>query len=153
MTDTAPWTLRRAGAPGDLLHCLAIRHAVFVVEQGVEPALERDGLDEQCLHYLGFAGGEAVATARVRVLADRFKVQRVAVLPSHRGKGLGAALMRFMMADLAGRPEAAGRHLFLSSQVHAMAFYEKLGFVACSDEFMDAGIAHRDMRAPARAPA
>ena len=130
MTDEAIWTLRRAQGESDMAMCLAIRHQVFVREQCVDAALERD----------------AIGTARVMPLDDRLKIQRMAVLREARGFGVGTALMGFMMADLAAAPEAEGRHFFLSSQVHAMSFYERLCFEVCSDVYMDAGIPHRDMR-------
>jgi len=148
MTSKNEWTLRRAQGEDDMTACMAIRHQVFVREQCVEEALERDGRDGECTHYLAVGGQGPVGTGRVLPLEDRYKIQRVAVLPQVRGTGLGAALMRFMMADLAEQAESLGRMFFLSSQVHAMPFYEKLGFEACSDVYMDAGIPHRDMKAP-----
>ncbi|WP_210215717.1 GNAT family N-acetyltransferase [Roseitalea porphyridii] len=150
MTSQPMLTLRRTQGETDMAACLAIRHQVFVREQCVDEDLERDGLDDRCIHYLAVDGQTPVGTARVMPLEGRYKIQRMAVLSERRGTGVGAALMEFIMDDLAEAAAASGRHFFLSSQVHAMAFYEKLGFVACSDEFMDAGIAHRDMRAPAR---
>lgn len=153
MTSMNDWTLRRVQGEDDMAACMAIRHQVFVREQCVEEALERDGRDGDCIHYLAIGGDGPVGTGRVMPLKDRYKIQRVAVLPAARGTGLGAALMRFMMADLAEQAESAGRTFFLSSQVHAMPFYEKLGFDVCSDVYMDAGIAHRDMQAPAIPPA
>lgn len=146
MTDEPIWTLRRAQGESDMAMCLAIRHQVFVREQCVDAALERDGRDDRCVHYLAFDGDKAIGTARVMPLDDRLKIQRMAVLREARGAGVGTALMGFMMADLAAGPEAEGRHFFLSSQVHAMLFYERLGFEVCSDVYMDAGIPHRDMR-------
>lgn len=152
MTDMHT-TCRRAVTRDDLAACFAIREAVFIGEQNVDAELERDGLDDDCIHYLAEAGGRAVGTARVRVLDDCYKFQRVAVLKAARGRNVGAALMRFMMADLANEAEAAGRTFFLSSQVHALPFYEKLGFSVCSGVYMDAGIPHRDMQAPVIPPA
>lgn len=149
MDTRTPLTLRRARDEADVAACLAIRHRVFVREQCVDENLERDGLDDNCIHYLALADETPVGTARVMPLDDRYKIQRMAVLSTARGHGVGAALMAFILDDLGEQAAASGRHFFLSSQVHAMAFYEKLGFEACSDEFMDAGIAHRDMRAPA----
>ena len=146
MTNSQP-VCRRAETREDIAACLAIREAVFIDEQAVDPGHERDGLDDACIHYLCEIGGRPAGTARARILDDRIKIQRVAVLKDLRGKGIGEALMRFMMADLAKDDNAAGRFFFLSSQCNAIPFYERLGFEACSDEFMEAGIAHRDMRA------
>lgn len=137
---------RRATGADDLAVCLAIRHAVFIVGQKVPAELERDGRDDACGHYLAFADGEPVGTARIMPLQGTFKFQRVAVLEAYRGQGVGDGLMWFMMDDLSSRSDSAGRVFFLSSQVSAIGFYEKLGFSVCSDIYMDAGIEHRDMR-------
>ena len=50
--------------------------------------------------------------------------------------------MRFVLEDAAARGLARAK---LSSQTHAIPFYEKLGFVAYGEEYPDAGIPHRDM--------
>ncbi|MEM5501547.1 GNAT family N-acetyltransferase [Ahrensia kielensis] len=137
---------RRATSAADFAASMAIRESVFIGEQNVPADLERDGLEDECLHYLGALNGKIVATARVMPQASKFKFQRVAVMKSARGTGLGAQLMRFMMDDLAKRDDAAGKVFFLSSQVSAIGFYAQLGFEVCSDEYMDAGIQHRDMK-------
>ncbi|WP_026481009.1 GNAT family N-acetyltransferase [Ahrensia sp. 13_GOM-1096m] len=139
-------TCRRATSAADFAASMAIRESVFIGEQNVPADLERDGLEDECLHYLGALNGKIVATARVMPQAAKFKFQRVAVMKSARGTGLGAELMRFMMDDLAKRDDAAGKVFFLSSQVSAIGFYAQLGFEVCSDEYMDAGIQHRDMK-------
>lgn len=137
---------RRAMDADDLSVCLAIRHAVFIVGQNVPADLECDGREDECAHYLALVDDEAVGTARIMPVDGKFKFQRVAVREAYRGNGVGAGLMRFIMDDLATRPDAADRVFFLSSQVSAIGFYERLGFTVCSDTYMDAGIEHRDMR-------
>lgn len=139
--------IRRAG-PEDLAACLAVRRRVFIEEQGVEPSLEVDGLDADCRHWIAEAGGQALATARARIAEGRAKIQRVAVLPEARGTGLGAALMRAILEELAADPALS--EAWLESQTQAIPFYEPLGFVAEGEEFMDAGIPHRRMRRPLR---
>ncbi|MEO1702532.1 MAG: GNAT family N-acetyltransferase [Pseudomonadota bacterium] len=135
----------RAETAARIEQCMSIREAVFVNEQGVAPELERDGKDGAAIHYLATDDDDAVATARVLIQPRFYKFQRVAVLGRVRGTGVGAAIMRFMMDDLAARSDASDRRFFLSSQVSAIPFYEKLGFDVCSDEYEDAGIQHRDM--------
>ena len=67
------------------------------------------------------------------------------MLKSHRGTGLGARIMRAVMDDARTR---RFRQAELESQTHAIAFYERLGFVATGGEYDDgSGIAHRLMRA------
>ena len=137
---------RRAMSHEDIAVAMDIREIVFIDEQNVPSDLERDGRDDQCLHYIALLDGVAVGTARVMPLNNMFKFQRVAVLPEARGAGVGAKLMQFMMEDLAQRRDASSKYFFLSSQVSAISFYERLGFEICSDEYLDAGIQHRDMR-------
>lgn len=126
----------------DLAAPLAIRMAVFVDEQGVSEAEEIDGEDGACLHWLATDAEGPVATLRVRLAGDRAKVQRVAVLARARGAGVGAALMRAVMAELAGMGVARA---VLGAQVAAIGFYERLGFAAYGPVYDDAGIPHRDM--------
>ncbi len=136
----------RVADGAEMAEALALRARVFVEEQGVTPEEEQDGLDADCRHYLARIAGRAVGTARVRFLGETAKIQRVAVLAETRGQGVGAALMRHMLADLAA--EGRTREAVLDSQTHAVAFYERLGFAAEGAEFLDAGIPHRRMRRP-----
>ena len=122
-------------------HCMAIRETVFVREQGVPPELEMDEYDQQAQHALAYVDGQAVATGRI--LSDGH-IGRIAVLKAYRGKGIGAAVVRFL-TDVA-RQQAWPR-VYLGSQLHAQAFYERLGFQRYGDVVMDAGIEHCWMQA------
>ncbi|HVX58712.1 MAG TPA: hypothetical protein VG964_03165, partial [Candidatus Saccharimonadales bacterium] len=44
---------------------LDIRRTVFIEGQDVPESRERDGLDEESDHYVGYVGEEPVATTRV----------------------------------------------------------------------------------------
>jgi predicted GNAT family N-acyltransferase len=118
----------------------AIRQAVFMVEQGVPEKLEWDGLDPVCAHVLACnKDDEAIGTARMQ---PEGKMGRMAVLKEWRGRGIGRALLQALL-DLA---EQQGiRRVTLAAQVHALGFYERAGFRAVGDQFMDAGIPHRMM--------
>lgn len=126
----------------ELAICHDLRRRVFIEEQGVSEAEEMDDLDEIALHMLGWAGDQPVATARMVITGDMAKIGRVCVLRAHRGTGAGAAIMRGALDMLRERGIRTAK---LASQVHALPFYEKLGFSACGPEFLDAGIPHRDM--------
>lgn len=125
----------------DLASCLRLRRIVFIEEQGVSEADELDGLDDNCLHLLARDGAKPVGTARVLFDGEVAKIGRVCVLKSHRGTGLGAGLIRAALAEAKGR----ARRARLGAQVHALGFYEALGFTAVGPVFDDAGIPHRDM--------
>ena len=114
-------------------------------EQHVPESLEFDGHDESAVHYLAFAEGEPVGTARVLAKGEAAKIGRVAVRAAWRRIGAGAALME---AALAGAREAGFAEAVLTAQTSALGFYERLGFVARGDEFLEAGLPHFLMRRP-----
>ena len=141
----------------ELEKCFEIRRRVFIEEQGVAKDLEMDGLESECAHFLGwgemdsdqYAGQDsdldrAVGTARLWVDATGVaKAQRVAVLASARGLGVG----RLLMAAVEKETRARGiPTLILGAQISALPFYETIGYRAYGDEFDDAGIPHRMMR-------
>ncbi|UWQ95914.1 GNAT family N-acetyltransferase [Rhodobacteraceae bacterium M385] len=122
--------------------CFDIRRAVFIEEQQIPEAEEWDAHDATCLHYLA---GDGAGTARIIARGDTAKIGRVAVMKAHRGTGLGAQIMQALMDDAKGRGFTAAE---LESQVYAIPFYERLGFVAEGPEYDDgSGILHRLMRA------
>lgn len=122
--------------------CRALRRQVFIQEQNVSEAEEWDGLDATALHLLAWDGARPVGTARLLIAGDSAKIGRVCVLSDMRGRGIGAQVMRAAIEVLR---ERGLRRAKLASQTHALAFYEKLGFVAYGPEYPDAGIPHRDM--------
>ncbi len=134
-------TVRIAG-PDDLEACFALRRVVFIDEQLVPEDEEWDGLDDACVHFLASHDGDAVGTARLRVVDGVAKAERVAVLASARGLGAGRAVMDALHVEAARQGLA---RVILAAQMPALPFYERLGYVAWGDEFDDAGIPHRWM--------
>lgn len=119
----------------------AIRTEVFIREQHVPPALEWDGLDQKAKHLLAHdLTGKAIGCARI--LSDG-GIGRMAVLTGWRKQGVGSALLQAAISLCLNN---GWRHIRLSAQIHAIAFYEKAGFTVCSEEYPDAGIPHCDMQ-------
>ena len=133
--------IRRAEA-ADMEAVLDIRARVFIEEQGVAEDLERDGCDDDAFHLIALDGDTPVGTARMLKDGSTGKIGRVAVLSSHRGTGLGKALILAALDLL--RDEGFTRAK-LGAQTHAIGFYEALGFTAFGPEYLDADILHRDM--------
>lgn len=127
----------------DIATCQHLRRVVFIEEQGVSEADEVDGRDAEAIHLLAFAGDEPVGTARLLVKGETGKIGRVCVLRQARGTGLGAALIRRALEEFRAMPGL--RLVTLGAQSHATGFYAALGFRAVGDEFIDAGIPHREM--------
>ena len=133
----------RIARTDDLAACRALRRTVFIEEQGVPEADELDDLDGEAIHLLALDGDTPVGTARLLLRAETGKIGRVCVLARCRGTGVGAALIRAGIEELRRQPGL--RRVKLGSQTHAMGFYEKLGFRPVGEDYMDAGIPHRDM--------
>ncbi|MEL7090968.1 MAG: GNAT family N-acetyltransferase [Pseudomonadota bacterium] len=133
------WTISETD---DLATCLELRRIVFMDEQGVSEADERDGRDGDAVHVLATVEGHALGCARILRDGDTAKIGRVCVLQEGRGTGLGAAIINACL-DVA-RSHGATRAK-LGAQTHALNFYEKLGFTAFGPAYDDAGIPHQDM--------
>jgi predicted GNAT family N-acyltransferase len=141
--DGEPWTVRTAEGD-DLGAAMALRHAVFCVEQGVPEELENDEHDERALHLVAVADGAVVGTCRLVFEGGSARLGRMAVGRSHRGRLLGAA---HRQARAAGATEVE-----LHSQLPARDFYARAGYAPEGDEFEEAGIAHVVMRRPLPSP-
>ena len=124
----------------ELEKAFAIRVEVFVDEQQVDPEIELDEFEDTATHVLALKAGQPVATARWRETDEGIKLERFAVLKTVRGQGIGRELVRFILRYI-----EPGSLVYLNSQVAAMGFYEKLGFVAEGDIFYEADIPHRRM--------
>ena len=118
----------------------AIRRTVFVEEQGVPEAEEWDGQDDASRHFVAEdASGTPVGTAR---LMPSGQIGRMAVLKHLRGTGIGA---RLLDAAVDAASQGGYERIFLHAQTHAAGFYERAGFRATGQAFMEAGIEHRRM--------
>ena len=130
----------------DLDTCLTLRFEVFVDEQGVPVEEERDALDDTATHILATLDGTPAGTARIVFQDDVAKIGRVCLLKPRRGTGLGAKLIEACLAEASKHDGVTKAKL--GAQIHALGFYEKLGFEAFGPVYLDAGIDHRDMMKP-----
>jgi len=119
----------------------AIRRKVFVEEEGVDPTLEYDK-EEESHHYLLLQDGKAVATARWRETEKGIKLERFAVLPELRNRGLGEIILKEVLKDVM----KLGKVVYLHSQLRAVPFYERNGFVKEGDVFYEANMGHYYMK-------
>ena len=143
--------IRSVTTQPDMDDALSVRRAVFIEEQHVSEDEEIDQYDRDegwlgdVVQMTGYLSGKPVVTGRL--MADSTPqadahIGRVAVLKELRGKGYGKQLM------LALHDEARKRgfhRLRLGAQLHAISFYESLGYTVSGDVFLDAGIEHRRM--------
>ncbi len=146
--------LRLAPVTSEPLWSLArsIRQTVFVEEQRCPPEEEWDAFDTweapgAARHVVLFAGGSPAGTARWRIarMADGTevaKLERIALLPPHRRRGLARVLVGALVeaAQASGAPRIA-----LSAQAHLEDFYGTFGFHRSGPNFVEAGIDHVPM--------
>ena len=118
----------------------AIRHKVFVEEQGVDPALEYDK-EGTAHHYLLMISDRPVATARWRETEKGIKLERFAVLSEFRNRGFGEIILKEVLKDVVGLE----RTIYLHSQLRAVPFYERNGFVKKGPVFYEAKMGHSYM--------
>ena len=124
---------------------LKARHDVFVVEQHC-PYPDLDGRDQDSLH-LFYADGTGRVTAYMRMFpkADEPGTVRISrVLTVDRGTGLGGRLLQDGIRT--ARERLGAREIYVEAQSHAVGYYAREGFQICSEEFLDDGIPHKQMR-------
>jgi predicted GNAT family N-acyltransferase len=117
-----------------------IRTIVFVEEQNCPPVLEWENEDVSH-HFLASYFGKPAGACRWRATEKGFKLERFAVLPSFRGKGIAQKMIATILNDL----PIDANYIYLHAQLDAMPLYKKFSFVAEGDQFEEAGIQHFKM--------
>ncbi|HWT61417.1 MAG TPA: GNAT family N-acetyltransferase [Ochrobactrum sp.] len=132
--------------PRALYAMLKLRVDVFVVEQEC-PYPEIDGKDFEAFHLRILDGEELAASLRVlppESTGKPVKIGRVVVASDYRGYKLGQRLMKEAVKFVHKR--FPGIAIELGGQSHLQKFYGSFGFVAISEEYLEDGIPHVDMR-------
>ncbi|MBD6619291.1 GNAT family N-acetyltransferase [Komarekiella sp. 'clone 1'] len=136
--------IKVAELPDEFPAVAAIRQSVFQEEQGVNPALEFDGKDEISEHLIAYLNKEAVGTARIRYLDEQtVKIERLAVLSTARGQGLGKKIMEKALEIIASKKIS---EVVIHAQYYVKGLYQKLDFVEEGEMFEEADILHVTMR-------
>lgn len=122
---------------------ILVRRNVFIKEQNVPPELEIDEHELDAVHFIGYNDkNEPIAASRLRWINGLGKLERICVLKQHRGKSYGKQMIVKMESVI---KQNGLTKAMLHSQTHAKEFYEQLGYVVNSKQFMDAGIPHVKM--------
>lgn len=137
--------VRPARDADEVEQALALRERVFVGEQGVDPAADRDGLDDQALQFVAVEDGQVLGTCRVLIRGGVARLGRLAVEPDARGRGIGARLL-----DVAerGAADAGATLVRLHAQAAAVSLYARGGYTEVGEPFVEEGIDHVTMERP-----
>lgn len=118
-----------------------IRINVFINEQGFQE--EFDELDGISNHLVTFDGNKPCATVRFYEQDGIYYIGRLAVLKEYRSKHLGAKIVNEAEKII---KEKGGREIRLHSQVQAMPFYQKQGYVPFGERDFDEDCPHQWMK-------
>jgi len=136
--------------PGDEFEAvLRLRRRVFGLEQGMVAAAVTDKDDARSVNALALRpDGRALQPVGTGRLTPNFGEQGealvawVATAPEARERGVGTAVMRFL---LAAADEAGIGRVVLAAQLHAEAFYRRFGFLPAGRIYGVRGVRHRWM--------
>lgn len=125
----------------------AIRHQVFVGEQSLFPASDRDAHDDEAavIQLIGYCEGVPAGTVRLYELDPAeglWQGDRLAVLEPYRVRGVGAPLVRCAVATAATH---GGRTMIAHIQLQNVGFFRRLGWTASGDVEIYAGQPHQLM--------
>lgn len=132
--------------PGLLYDMLALREAIFVVEQSCIYQ-ELDGRDKTAEHLLALQNDTVVACLRVLPPDEnegRIRIGRVAVSSGWRKRGIARQMIQSAINK--ARQDNPSCGVFLDAQTYLQAFYESMGFQVCGGEFLEDGIPHVPMQ-------
>lgn len=130
----------------NLEDAIFIRKEVFIKEQGVNEADEFDGTDAKFNSKIIvlYKNEKPFATGRLIEKENKLFIGRVAVLKEFRGLNYGIILMEKLIEK--AKKDFKYNEIYIHSQSYAVKFYEKIGFVAFGEEFLDADIKHFNMK-------
>ncbi|WP_172161814.1 MSMEG_0567/Sll0786 family nitrogen starvation N-acetyltransferase [Paraburkholderia elongata] len=133
-------------SPANLAAHFAIRHRVFVNEQGalVFTDVDRWDADAQVVHVLAARGDSCAGTVRLYPLDahGRWRGDRLAVLRQHRASLVGAQLVRFATATAAAQ---GGKLMEANVQLANVTFFERLGWCCDGNVYPYLGLPHQPM--------
>lgn len=141
------WILKKFEelAASELYAIMQLRNEVFVVEQNCIYQ-DADDKDIVALHFCGWHDGHLAAYTRIipkGISYTEASIGRVVTSPAYRGTGIGKILMEKSIHTVFS--EFNCTEIKIGAQVYLSHFYTSLGFVKCSDEYLEDGIPHIQM--------
>jgi predicted GNAT family N-acyltransferase len=134
--------IREVSSEVELQAVLRVREEVFVKGQGVSRDIEMDGYDASADHVAVLLDGEVIGCARVRLIDNAAKLERIAIVEKHRGKRYGEKLVKFLIDRCL---QKRVHEVYMNSQFYVKDYYRRFGFEEVGTPFSEAGIKHIKM--------
>lgn len=129
----------------ELYEILKLRNQVFVVEQNC-PYQDLDVKDKVSYHIFKWDNNKITAYSRIIPQDISYKeasIGRVAIDMEFRQKGIGVELMNYSIQNCISIFNCDS--IRISAQSYLKNFYERLGFLQTSDEYLEDSIPHIEM--------
>ena len=129
----------------ELYAILQLRNEVFVVEQNCAYQ-DADDKDQVSFHFSGWEGDKLAGYTRIippGISYEEASIGRVVTSPRYRKKGIGRELMVLSIEKTFSLFHCTA--IKIGAQVYLNNFYTSLGFIPCSDEYLEDGIPHITM--------
>ncbi len=126
----------------ELYEIVRARTQIFLLEQRII-CQDFDGVDYDSLHCFLEEEGKVVAYLRAYPTETDGVIKLGRILSVTHRIGLGTRLLREAIPVI--RKTMNCQVMTLHAQKHAQGFYERLGFVASSPDFLEEGIPHVSM--------
>jgi ElaA protein len=141
------WALKKFNelTTTELYAILQLRNEVFVVEQNC-PYQDADDKDQKSLHFMGWDGETLAAYTRIipqGISYTQASIGRVVTSPKYRGAGAGKLLMQLSIDNTLKQFNCS--EIKIGAQVYLKKFYENLGFIQCSEPYLEDNIPHIKM--------
>lgn len=123
-----------------------MRSEIFILEQDA-PYQDLDNKDQYAIHIRGYRDGELVAYCRIFKKGDYFdeaSIGRVVVRSKWRKYSYGHALVAEAIKQL--KEVWNEENITISGQSYLKNFYESHGFVQTSEEYLEDGLPHMQMK-------
>ena len=125
----------------ELYEIIKSRTEIFLLEQNII-CQDLDDVDRESFHCFFTNGKRVVAYLRAfKSQKDAATIGRVLTL-EHK-KGLGSELMKRSIDEI--KKKISIKKIYVHAQTQAVGFYEKMGFYAVSDEYLEEGVPHITM--------
>ena len=131
----------RLAMPDDMEDVFALRRAVFIGEQNVDPEEEWDGRDDAAVHVVAVMGEEIVGTGRLLIDEGETtcRIGRMAVRQNLRRHRIGDGILALLEREAQDRGFSQA---LLHAQAYVKEFYAQAGYTEHGEVFMEADIEH-----------